>query len=512
MLRLKYCVSVVAMLLLLISQSGTASSGGVLKAALIFGPDENLDPAYKYTGWYMREAGIYETLFSYDKDMKLIPELATGYDQISDTDYRIHLRENVKFHDGTPMNADAVIYSINRVVDPSNTRHNEYWFIDSIIKEDDYTIVLKTKKPFAPTIASLTDPLVSIVKPGENISINPIGTGPFKFESYQKGISLTVKRFDEYWGGLPKLDGAVIYYVGDPVTRGLQLEGKEVDIARGISPSDVGVIQKDPQLEVLNKETLRTYFLYVNTNKDPLSDLKVRHAINHAISREDIVNSVLEGIGGVAAKGVFPSILPWSVNDELEGYPFDPEKSIELLREAGIYDKDNDGWLDYNGKPFELTIKTYTKRPELKPSAELIAAHLQKIGIKTKVETLETGALSDDLKKGNYDLALYAWNTAPTGDPDYFLSKHFESSGTEAGYTGYSNKDVDSWIEMGRSTFDNKARMDYYSKVQKRILEESPEIFLFYLNELVGKNKKVKGYEIYPSEVTFLTKDVYIEE
>jgi len=130
--------SISLMLLLLLSSAIAASepSGKILKGALIFGPDENLDPAYKYTGWYMHEAGIYETLFSLDEDMNLVPTLATGFDQPSDTEYKLHLRPDAKFHDGSPLNADAVVYSLKRVMDSSNTRHGEFSFIESVSADD----------------------------------------------------------------------------------------------------------------------------------------------------------------------------------------------------------------------------------------------------------------------------------------------------------------------------------------------------------------------------------------
>jgi len=218
-------------------------------------------------------------------------------------------------------------------------------------------------------------------------------------------------------------------------------------------------------------------------------------------------------VGGVPAIGVFSSVNPWSANDELKPYAYDTTKAKELLAQAGITDTDGDGWLDFQGKPFNITIKTYTSRAENKPSAEVIAAQLEKIGIKSGVEVLETGALSSDLSNGNYDLALYSWSTGTTGDPDYFLSKHYESKGAEAKKTGYSNPDVDSWLQKARATFDQKERMDYYTKVQEQVFVDSPNIFLFYLNELVGQNKRVKGYEIYPScEITFLTPDLSLED
>jgi len=112
----------------------------------------------------------------------------------------------------------------------------------------------------------------------------------------------------------------------------------------------------------------------------------------------------------------------------------------------------------------------------------------------------------------DYDLALYAWTVAPTGDPDYFVSKHFESTGAEAQKLGYSNPPVDEWIKAGQQTMNRTQRKEYYDKVQEQVLEDCPEIFIFYQNAPVGTNKKVAGFKQYPNEITFLTKDIYIEE
>jgi peptide/nickel transport system substrate-binding protein len=490
----------------------SSSSGNTLKADMLFGPDDNLDPAYKYTGWYLHEAGIYQTLFSLDEDMNLVPTLATGYDRVSDTEYQINLRDGVKFHDGTPLDADAVVYSLERVMDPSNSRHGELDFIASVQAVDDKTVAITTKQPHSPTIACLVDPLASIVKPGVDLNTTPVGTGPFKFESHENGVKLSVTRNDDYWGEKPKLDGSVLYFVPDSMTRAMQLEGGDVDIARGLPQSEIAGLKENSNLEILSMETMRENLLYVNTKKAPFDDITVRQALSYAIDRQQIVDTALEGVGGVPAIGVFTSKNPWSDNDELEAYDHDPAKAKELLNNAGIKDEDGDGWLDFQGAPLDVTIKTYTSRAENKPSAEVVASQLEEIGIKSRVEVLDTGALSSDLSDGNYDLALYSWSTGTTGDPDYFFSKHFESTGAEAKKTGYSNADVDDWLNKARATFDDKERAEYYNKVQEQVHKDCPEIYLFYLNELAGANKRVKGYRLYPSsEINLLTPELSLE-
>jgi peptide/nickel transport system substrate-binding protein len=361
--------------------------GGSLNAVMIFGPKDNtLDPAYKWTGWYVRKAGIYETLFKYNDEMQLTPELATGYTQVSDTVWDIHLREGVIFHDGNPFNADAVIYSIGRVTDESNSRSSEYDHIASVVAADDYTVQITTTEPYAPTIASLTDPLVSIVSPdASDIASDPVGTGPFMYDSNVWGASLSVVRNPDYWGGGVKLEDVTLTYVSDSTTRAAMLESGDADIARGLPYPQVSTIEGNPDLDVVSKETMRAYFMFVNTNpkpeRAPLDDIGVRQAINYAIDRDEVVDVALEGVGGVPAKGVFPSIFPWA-NDELAGYTQNQTKALELLADAGITDSDGDDVLELSsGEDFTLNIMTYTTRAAMQPSVEVIESQLEAIGM-----------------------------------------------------------------------------------------------------------------------------------
>jgi len=487
--------------------------GGSLNAVMIFGPKDNtLDPAYKWTGWYMRKAGIYETLFKYNAEMELTPELATGYTQVSDTVWDIHLREGVTFHDGTPFNADAVVYSIGRVTDESNSRSSEYDHIASVVAQDDYTVRITTTDPYAPTIASLTDPLVSMVSPdASDLATDPVGTGPFMYDSNEFGASLSVVRNPDYWGGGVKLEDATLTYVRDSTTRATMLESGDVDMARGLPYPQVSTIEGDPDLDVVGKETMRVYFMFVNTEKAPLDDVRVRQAINYAIDRDEVVDVALEGVGGVSAKGVFPSIFPWA-NDELAGYPHNQATALALLEDAGITDIDGDGTLEYDGADFTLNIKTYTSRAAMQPSVEVIQSQLEDIGIVVTTDFTGSGPVKEAMTAGTYDLAFYSYGVAPSGDPDYYLTAHFDSTAgyKENGWTRYSNATVDSLLASAREEMDLDKRKDYYDQAQAIIVEESPEMFIFHEKELVGYDNKVIGYEIYPNEITFLTKNMYI--
>ncbi|OPY28219.1 MAG: putative ABC transporter periplasmic-binding protein [Methanocella sp. PtaU1.Bin125] len=489
-----------------------ATVGGTLKYASAFGPSDSLDPANGYVGWYMREAGVYETLFGYDANMVMQPELATGYEKISDTEWRINLRPDVTFHDGTPLNADAVIFSLNRVL-KNNTRSSEYSFIDSIAKYSDSAVTIKTKTAYAPTIASLTDPIMSIISPNiVNVKTTPDGTGPFKFMDYTKAVSLTLARNDRYWNGTVYLDGVVIYYISDPTTRLLKLQSGEVDAAYSIPTTDIAGLQASGNYIVYNKPTLRTYFLYFNMKKSPLDNPLFRQAINYALNKSEVCDTALDGIGGTPATCVFPSIMDWSANDRTggAGYTYNVARAKELLAQAGFKDTNGDGWLEYNGQPFVLSLKTYTSRPQLKPSAEVIASELNAVGINTKLEAFTS--ISSDLSSGNYEMALYAWGVAPTGDPDYITTRFFLSTGAEANKTGYKNTQMDSWLNQARKSFDKTERKSLYDQVQIQALNDTPYIPVFYQNAVVATSKNVGGVQLFPNEISFITKDMYLKK
>ena len=470
--------------------------GGHLKAAMIFGPKSTLDPANGWNGWYVRKAGIYETLFKYDDTMKLTPELATGYTQVNDIEWLIHLREDVVFHDGSSFNANAVVYSFDRVMDESNSRSSEFDHIASITAVDEHTVSITTAEAYAPTIASLTNPLVSIVSPDAgNLDTHPVGTGPFMYDDYEQEVSLSVVRNEEYWDGGVRLEGATLSYISAGETRALTLESGDNDIARGLPFPQVSTIKSNPCLNVMSKETMRLYFIFVNTGKAPLDDIRVRQAINYAIDRDVIVDAALEGVGA-----------------ELTGYLHNKDTALSLLADAGITDIDGDGMLEYNGEDFHLTLMTYTTRAAMQPSAEVIETQLEDIGIDVNVELLGSSAIKEAMTNGDYDLALYSYGVAPTGDPDYFFTHHFDSTAgyKENGWIRYSNPAVDSLLTDSRTTMDQDLRKEYYDQVQEIIVEECPEMFIFHENELVGYNTGVIGYAIYPNEITFLTRDMYI--
>ncbi|WP_319378831.1 ABC transporter substrate-binding protein [uncultured Methanocorpusculum sp.] len=480
-------------------QSGNDDS--TLRVVMNFGPDTSgsLDPANGWEGWYVDKAGIYETLFDYDADMILQPKLATGYKLLNDTTWEITLRKGVTFHDGTPFNADAVIFSFDRVLNASNSRAYEYAFIKDVRKTDDYTIVIETNQPYTPLIASLVDPIMSIASPKiVDVNKQPVGTGPFVFATFEPGASLDVVKNENYWGGEVGLAGVNTTYIGD------------ADVVRDILPSEYTAVKNAEDTHVESKAMLRTYFVYMNENKAPFDDVRVRQALSYAVNRQEIVDTALEGVGGVTAVGPFSYSSPWNANDEIESYAYNKEKALALLAEAGIV-PGADGKLYYNGEPFTIEITTYSKRAALPPTLEVIAAQYEDLGITVNTRIMESSAIKADVAAGNYDMTMAAWSTMPTGDPDYFLTRMFFSTATYAStWLHYSNPKVDELIQKASTTFDQTERAELYDEIQNITQNDAGLIYLFYESQNWGVSDDVLNLEIYPNEYTMITKDITI--
>ena len=242
-----------------------------------------------------------------------------------------------------------------------------------------------------------------------------------------------------------------------------------------------------------------------------MADQNIRLAFNYAIDRQEIVEVVLSGVGGVAGAGIFPKVLPWN-NKELKPYPYDPEKAKELLKKAGAVDSDGDGILEYKGEPLNLKIWTYEGRPSLKPTVELAQAQLKRIGIDSKIRMTKSGASCEEaLSNNEADLILYMFNTTPQGDADYFVT-NLLSSGSSMNRNRYKNDTIEKLLVQGRTTFDFKERKAIYDRIQKIVYDENPLIVVFYKAKVAAAWNHVKNYRIHPAEIYVITPDIKIEK
>ncbi len=473
--------------------------------------DGLVDPSEGWSGWFSRRAGIYETLTKLDHNMKLQPWLATAWEPVDESTWEFDIRQGVTFHDGTPLNAESVAFSLKSLLQDDNSRFNPraqpLLNIKKINVVDKYALQIITNGPFAPLAYHLSDPLMAIVSPNAKKGEIPAGTGPFRFAEQKVAEYVTVKRFNDYWGGAAKLEKVIFHYIPESDVRAMAIEAGDIDVAISISPVDALRLKGKEGIKLSKVETTRTTFIRVNCDRKPLSDPKVRRAINYAIDREGIINAVLEGVGGMPATTIFPSILPWA-NRGLE-IIHDPNRTKTLLKEAGLKDTDGDGLLEFNGEPFKIRFFASTHREEFALIGEIIQANLRQVGIEVELVVFELGAMRVLERAGDFDLSIASWGTAPSGDPAYILEMLVRSNG-EHNYGKFSHQGLDELLTRGQVTFDKDKRITSYNEIQEILIDYSPLLFLYHHVELTAMRDTVLRLRAHPAEMYFLHKDIYL--
>jgi len=465
---------------------------------------------------------IYEPLVFVDNDMNIQPGLAKSWKRVNDYTWRFYLREGVKFHDGTMFDADAVKYSFDKYLDSflfSQILATRL-YIDSkdrIEVVDDYIVDITTFKPLGCLPGRLSNPGIVMVSPNMDDYGKPDGTGPFKFEEMIPMLTLEVVRNEQYWGDGPKLEKLTIKTIFDPSTKVMALEAGEVDLIYGVPPSEVSSLESDPDIQVFEKTMPMTQILRVNAKRGPLSDVRVRKAINYAINKEDIVEYILEGIGKPAKSFIAP-VISWSADDELGGYPYNSAKAEELLAEAGWADTDGDGYLDKDGETLEVEL-TYIPEeysPAYKATAEAIQDQLKDVGIKVELKTMEFAMYWSILFSEQFDLLMDFWS-AWDGDGSHLISDECHSEGSinqGLNMTAANQALVDELIDVALTTSDPDIIDENYREVQKMVMEEEAAwVPLVYEVEVVAARNNVKEFEIHPLTAWGITlRDVYNTE
>ncbi len=517
MLTVLICLGLVIVTLSGCGFKGVDKSTGAKEQLLTVGEMwaiDSIDPATD--GTLLKEkALVVETLVECEPDFALKPGLAVAWQYQDPNTWRLELRKDVKFHDGTPLTAKEVKWSLERAVEV-NPRVKTFTKIASIEVLDDHALQVTTSEPNADLPASLTYASTAVISPksvddkGEFVA--PIGTGPFKFEKWNQATGeLVLVKNGDYWGAVAKVDRLVIRPLPDPNTRALALEKGEIDFTCDPPYSELDRLAALQGIKVERHATARNYIIHVNLNKEPFNDLRVRQAISHAINRKDIVDHVLYGCGTPAA-GVFGPGIAWR-NEKLTGYAYDPEKARQLLSAAGWKDTDGDGFIDKNGKPLRLSLFTYPQRPGLPPMAQAIQDQLKQVGLNVEIEVMEFDAITQRVEKGQWDMKLGAYATAMLPTPVYYLQSVYHSEGKYAKEAGYKNREVDRLIEDCIAAFDQKEKYALSGRVQEMVEADLPVITVAHYGVAVAMKDKIRGYVFNPTAHDYmLSSEMYIEE
>lgn len=473
----------------------------------------SIDP--HLSGYMPQRLGYAETLVGVDYEGKIIPNLAKSWEVSSDgKKWTFKLREGVLFHDGTPFTAEIMKKSLERSFIQSASTFGKIP-VTSIETPDNLTLVINLNSTFPALPAYLSKGESVALAPGSydasgNVT-KPIGTGPFIFESWKPEEEIVVVKSPDYWGHVASVDKVIYRVIPEELTRKMLLDSKDIQVAMILSPDVADKYTEKADYTVLEQPIARLRMIAFNTEKEPFNDIKIRQAINYAIDREAIVNSVLYGYG-TTASGLFPPQFYWA-NKDIAPYTYDTEKAKKLLNEAGWTDSDGDGILDKNGKPLKITLVTYPERAELPPIAEVIQQQLEKVGIKTELKVLNTDAANAQRNKGNFDMYLVGRGLLFVPDPDEIMMTDYHSNGTSGdGWGAYRwhNDTVDKLIEQARTTSDEDVRKKLYDEVQEIVVEEAPVAYLNYYVNIDVTTSNIKGYSLHPTEYSFDLQNVSI--
>jgi len=437
---------------------------------------------------------IFDDLLTRDAHLNVLPGLAERWEIPDPKTYVFHLHHGVKFHDGRPLTARDVKWTFDSLLQGRirSTKSAVYRFVDHIDATDDYTVTFHLKEPFATLLWNLSDGAIGIVPDGsgDEVSRQPIGSGPFRFVSAEPDKEVVIARNDDYWGTKAEIPRVRFIVVPDTTTRALELRKGSADIAINALTSDmVLTLEHDPNLAVLHAPGTVLAYMAFNLRDPILKDTRVRQALAYAIDRRPMLEYLQRGFAR-PAKSVLPP-ESWAYNGDVPAYDHNPERAKQLLEQAG--------YPTVNGVRFHLTMKASTEE-----STRLMAAVLQQqlrdVGIALDIRTFEFATFFSDVTHGLFQLYSLRW-IGGNEDPDIFEyvfhSAKFPPNGANRGY--FADPRVDALIDQARHELDQNTRKQLYAEIQLALAEQVPYIDLWYFDNVLVHSRRVSKLTLNPS-------------
>ena len=461
---------------------GEGAEGGVIAA--IAGEPDQLDP-HKTSAYFSFEVleNVFDTLVEPDENLQMRPALAESW-EVSDDEltWTFRLRPGVTFHDGSPLTAEDVAFSYNRIIDEELTNVDKFSAVTSVEAPDPATVVIRVDRPVPNMLTNLGGfkgmAIVSRrnVESGE-IATHPVGTGPFAFANQRSGDSITLVANPDYWDGAPEISGVRFRFISEPSTALSALQAGEIDWTDSVPPQRVQQLRNDESITLAVEPSNDYWYLALNEAREPWNDVRVRQAIAYAIDRDAIVQATSYG---TAAKNqlAIPEGNPWYV-------PYDRyaegglDKARELLDEAGA-------------SPRNLDMLVTTDYPETVTAAQIVADNLAPLGITVNIRTVDFATWLDEQNKGNFDMLMMGW--LGNIDPDDFYYAQHHTDGTSNAQK-FSDPEVDRLLDAGRVETDRQARFDDYRRAATMIADQVSYIFLYNPSVIQAWNPALQGYQ-----------------
>ncbi len=487
------------------------------------GSPEGFNPSLYTSGttFDASSRAIFNRLVEFERGTTtIIPGLAESWEVSDDgTVYTFDLRRGVPWHgndDFTPtreFNADDVIHSFERQLDPDNPYHGlsggtyEYFIsmgmpdlIDRIERIDDYTVRFHLTRPEAPFIANMGMDFASIMSAEhaqammeagtpELIDRRPVGTGPFQLVQYQQDALIRYRAFADHWRGAAEVETLVFSITPDPSVRYAKLLRGECHVMPYPNPADLSDMAEAPEVNLMSQEGLNVGYLAFNTQREPFDDPQVRRALNMAINRDAIIEAIYQGAGVRAINPIPPTI--WSYNPDIEGYPYDPEQARALLAEAGYPDGfETNIWAMPVQRPYN---------PNARRMAEMIQSDWAAVGVDAEIITYEWGEYLSRTNRGEHETVLLGW-TGDNGDPDNFLYTLLSCDAAENGANRarWCHEPFDELVTQAKLTSDVAERTRLYMEAQEIFKDQAPWVTIAHSVVFEPVRPEVVDYRIDP--------------
>jgi peptide/nickel transport system substrate-binding protein len=454
---------------------------------------------------------LFDGLTRLDEQSRRLPQLAARWEVPDPQTYVFHLHDGFQFSSGEPVTANDVKATYEAIRDPRahSAKQQELEPIESVDVLDRLTVRFRLRYPFAPFLSETglgILPASQIAASPTKPLAQPVGSGPFRLVEFLPDDRLVLARNPNYPLGAPRLAGVVFTEVPDAVSRLLELKRGTLDLVQnGIDPDSLAWLRKQPNIRIATGPSTTFQYLGMNLREPPLSDLRVRQAIAHAIDRNAIVDTILKGLA-TPATGLLPP-THWAYSADVTTYAYNPKRAKELLDEAGYTDPDGDGPAPRFRLSYKTTVVELRRR-----IAEVLQGQLAQVGIALDVRSYEWATFYNDIKRGDFQLYSLAW--VGIEDPDiYYLTCHSSQTPPQGNNRGYFHeKTIDALTEAGRRALSLGERRRLYGEVQRRVSQLLPIIPLWWPTNVAAMSRRLKGFEIQPNASYVSLKDAWVEE
>ncbi|ANU27328.1 glutathione ABC transporter substrate-binding protein [Planococcus versutus] len=439
---------------------------------------------------------IYENLFERNPEtMELEPKLAESYENPDELTWVIKLKEGIEFQDGTPFNAEAVKYTFDKLVDPATAapRASLLEPIDTVTAVDETTVEIKTKYPYGPLLAALSHSNAAIISPTadqvQDLMQNPVGTGPFKFESWNQGDQVVLEKNEAYWDGAPTLDKVTYKVVPEISTAISMLQTGEVNFIDALPSEQLSRVESIDNVEVTKKEGTPVYYLTFNHSQERSENPDFRKAVASAIDRDAFVEK-LNGLGVRSDSVLGPQVFGYDKSADEGGTAYDPEAAKKLVEENGFGDE-----------PIKLLA---ANRDNFVLMAEIVQSQLTEAGFNVEIETMEWATFLDTARSGDYDLTFLSWsNVTSDGSEMFYPNFHSDNVGA-SNRAQYSNPEFDKLVEASRTTVDQEERKKYLEEANQLMLDEDAVVVMYHGVVTAATDQSIKGLQLDPNGQWFL--------